>query len=89
MNNGKRQELGNELQSSQHLRLQSASCKLLDVATVPVAEFKVQRKKSIGGIWNVAPHATVELRSTGQLRTAVPTLALARRKKGRPQAAFS
>jgi hypothetical protein len=45
MNNVKRQELGNELQSSQHLRLQSASCKLLDVVTVPVRVGKVQFKK--------------------------------------------
>ncbi len=34
MNNVKLQELGNELQSSQHLRLQCVSCKLLDIATV-------------------------------------------------------
>ena len=46
----KRQELGNELQSSQHLRLQSASCKLLDIATVPAGNSKVQRKKPIAGI---------------------------------------
>ena len=47
MNSVKRQELGNELQSSQHLRLQSASCKLLDNATVPARSGKVQRKKPI------------------------------------------
>jgi hypothetical protein len=45
MNNVKRQELGNELQSSQHLRLQSASRKLLNVATVPVGAGNVQFKK--------------------------------------------
>jgi hypothetical protein len=67
MKNVKRQELGNELQSSQHLRLQSASCKLLDIPTVPVRDGKVQLKKPIGRIWNVAPQATVNLRSTGQL----------------------
>jgi len=47
MNNVRRQELGNELQSSQHLRLQSASRKLLDIATVPARSGKVQRKKPI------------------------------------------
>jgi hypothetical protein len=50
MNNVKRQELGDELQSSQHLRLQSASCKLLHIATVPVEGGKVQLKKPIYGI---------------------------------------
>jgi hypothetical protein len=47
MNNVRQQELGNELQSSQHLRLQSASRKLLDIATVPAGSGKVQRKKPI------------------------------------------
>jgi hypothetical protein len=47
MNNVRRQELGNELQSSQHLRLQSASRKLLDTPTVPAGSGKVQRKKPI------------------------------------------
>jgi hypothetical protein len=50
MNSVKRQELGNELQSSQHLRLQFASRKLLDIATVPARCGKVQRKKPIAGI---------------------------------------
>lgn len=45
MNNVKRRELGNELQSSQHPRLQSASCKLLDIATVTVGVGNVQFKK--------------------------------------------
>jgi hypothetical protein len=53
MNNVKQQELGNELQSSQHLRLQSASCKLLDSPTVPVGASNVQFKKRIGGIVTV------------------------------------
>jgi hypothetical protein len=47
MNNVKRQELGDELQSSQHPRLQSASCKLLDIASMPAGAGKVQRKKPI------------------------------------------
>jgi hypothetical protein len=47
MNNVRRQELGNELQSSQHLRLQSASRKLLDIATVAARSGKVQREKPI------------------------------------------
>jgi hypothetical protein len=47
MNSVRRQELGNELQSSQHLRLQSASHKLLYDATVPARSGKVQRKKPI------------------------------------------
>jgi hypothetical protein len=47
MNSVKRQELGNELQSSQHPRLQSASCKLLNIATVPAGRGNVQRKKPI------------------------------------------
>ena len=50
MNNVRRQELGNELQSSQHLRLQSASRKLLDIPTLPAGSGKVQRKKPIAGI---------------------------------------
>jgi hypothetical protein len=50
MNNVKRQELGNELQSSQHPRLQSAWCKLLDIATVPAGAGEVQRKKRIATI---------------------------------------
>ena len=50
MNSVKRQELGNELQSSQHLRLQSASYKLLDIATVPAGDPEVQRKKPIATI---------------------------------------
>ena len=50
MNRVKRQESGNELQSSQRLGLQSASCKLLNTATVPVPAAEVQLKKSIGGI---------------------------------------
>jgi len=47
MNKVRRQELGNELQSSQRLDLQSASCKLLDIATVPAASGEVQLKKVI------------------------------------------
>ncbi len=50
MNNVKRQELGNELQSSQHLHLQSVSHRLLDIATVPARAGEVQFKKSIVSI---------------------------------------
>jgi hypothetical protein len=50
MNSVKRQELGSELQSSQHPRLQSASCKLPDFATVPARGGTVQRKKPIAVI---------------------------------------
>jgi phage FluMu protein Com len=50
MNNVKQQELGNELQSSQHLRLQCVRCKVLDVATVPFRAAEVQLKKSITSI---------------------------------------
>ncbi len=50
MNNVKQQELGNELQSSRHLHLQSASRRLLDIATVPALPGKVQRKKAIAAI---------------------------------------
>src|SRR5438552_9159758 len=60
MNRVKRQESGNELQSSQRLGLQSASCKLLNTATVPVPAAEVQLKKSIGGILkkrNMTPHS--------------------------------
>jgi len=49
--NVKRQELGNELRSSQHLGLQSVSSTQLDVATVPSHGAEVQFKKSIGGIF--------------------------------------
>jgi hypothetical protein len=45
MNNVKGQGLGNELQSSQRLRLQSVSCKLLHIATVAAAGGEVQLKK--------------------------------------------
>jgi hypothetical protein len=50
MNNVKQQELGNELQSSQHLRLQCVSCLLPDTATVALPPAQVQLKKSIAGI---------------------------------------
>jgi len=50
MNRVKQLELGNELQSSQRLGLQTASCKRLDIATVTAAAAEVQLKKSIGGI---------------------------------------
>lgn len=50
MNRVKRQELGNELQSSRHLGLQSVSCRLSDVATVPAQATEVQLKKSIFSI---------------------------------------
>ena len=61
MNSVRRQELGNELQSSQHLRLQSASRKLLNIATVPARSGKVQRKKPIASIERATPFASSEL----------------------------
>jgi len=48
--NVKRQELGNELRSSQHLGLQSVSSTQLDIPTVPAHGAEVQFKKSIAGI---------------------------------------
>jgi hypothetical protein len=77
----KRQELGNELQSSQHLRLQSASRKLLDIATVPAPSGKVQFKKCIDGI----PRTEIERHCRASLdRTAEgsrPHVVFAERKK--------
>jgi hypothetical protein len=50
MNNGNYMGSEDELLSSQHLHLQPVSCRLLNIATVPVGAGKVQCKKSIADI---------------------------------------
>ena len=81
MNNVKQQELGNELQSSQHLRLRSASCKLLDIATVPVPVAKVQFKKSIAGISKTLMRGHCRALLEGTAGGSRPYVVIAERKK--------
>ena len=70
MNNVRQQELGNELQSSQHLRLQPASRKLLDIATVPAGSGKVQRKKPIAII---RADDSLRVIRAGRVRAVIPS----------------